>query len=53
MRLGVFRFYESSSDAQDAAQQSPRQLKETFRNVFAYGWFRPDAEATGCLRSES
>lgn len=52
-RLGVFRFYESSGEAKDAAQQSPRQFKETFRNVFAYGWFRADAKATGCLQPES
>lgn len=50
---GVFRFYESSGDAEDASQQSPRTFKETLRNVFAYGWFRANAKATGCVQGES
>jgi hypothetical protein len=53
LRLGVFRFYGSSGEADDAAEASPRQFKDTYRNVLAYGWYLPRAAATDCLQSES
>ncbi len=53
LRLGVLRFYSSSGEAMDAAEASPRQFKDTYRNVFAYGWYLARAAATDCLQSES
>jgi hypothetical protein len=53
LRLGVLRFYSSSGEAEDAAEASPRQFKDTYRNVFAYGWYLPRPAATDCLQPES
>jgi hypothetical protein len=53
LRLGAFRFYSSTADADHALESSPRQLKDTFDNVFAYGWYLSSADALDCLTTES